>query len=278
MLKYGISGVLSLLFCLPLLAQNGLTGISTARATGMGNTGLNFSDANALFSNQAGLGKIRTISAIASAQNRFGIAALNSYSAGAAYPTLSGVFGVSVQNFGYAAYREQAFNLAYGRLLSERISLGGQIGYQQIVIPEYGSIGRLNIAVGIQAELLPKLQLAALVRNPVRQTISQKEYTPSVLSIGFAYQPTDKLLLQGEVIKDIDYPVDIRIGFEYHPVSAFWFRGGVTTAIETWSFGAGFPLFEAFQVDLAAAYHPYLGFSPTLSFVYRKKSRSKKEE
>jgi hypothetical protein len=277
MLKPLLISLLGGFFLYPLAAQTGLTGHTTARSLAMGSTGLNYTDANALFSNQAGIAKIKSITAIASAQNRFGIAALNSFSGGAAYPTLAGVFGVSIQNFGYAAYREQAFQLAYGRQLSERISLGGQIGYQQIIIPEYGSIGRLNIAVGLQAELLPKLQMAAYVRNPIRQRLTQKEYTPSVLSVGFAYQPTAQFLLQGEVVKDIDYPVDIRIGFEYHPISAFWFRGGITTAIETWSFGLGFPLLEHFKVDLAAAYHPYLGFSPTISFVYRKKESSKKE-
>lgn len=258
-------------FGVPTFSQTGLLGHAPARVLAMGGAGVALRGQEAVLLNPAGLVPNTARGALATAESRFGLAELSAYSFGAVLPSSSGTWGLSLQHFGGNTYREQILGLAYGRQLSPTLQLGLQLGYGILNLSEYGQRGQIQAAVGVQAELLPALTLAALVRNPVRQEWLPEEYSAAVLSLGLGYQPNTQFLLLADVAKDINYPVSVRVGFEYHPVSALWVRGGISTGPESWSLGLGVPLLEVFQLDVAARYHPYLGFSPTLTFAFRQK-------
>jgi len=254
-----------------LPAQNALLQAISPRSNGLGKTSLNFTDLHSLFGNQAGLAAIETFGVLGVVEQRFLLADLNQAAFGAALPTFSGVFGLSLRNFGTADYRETGAGLAYARKLSDRLRIGGQLNWAQLSISEYGSRSLFNLDIGIQAELLPKLWAAAQVRNAIRQQVLEGEYTPTVFSAGLAYVVGEKVMLFTELYKDIDFPADLRVGIEYNPSKTIYLRAGMNTAPGGWSFGFGLPVFQNLTFDCAAAYHPYLGFTPSAGLAYRKK-------
>lgn len=261
--------ILCLLLQLPsAIAQNGVSPIGGARAIGMGNTGVAFTDVNSLFSNQAGLAMVESLTVTAFAEQRFQLSELQSVTAGAAIPTKSGTFGVSVNYFGFEDYNEQRAGIAYARKLMDKLSIGAQFLLLNTQIPEYGNKTNVTFELGLLAQLLPQLNLGLHLYSPARVELAPDEYLPTVFKLGLSYLPSDNLTLLAEVEKDIDYPARTRIGIEYQLLDVLDLRMGVATAPMNLSFGLGYQISKGLSLDIASYYHEVLGFSPAAGITY----------
>ena len=89
------------------------------------------------------------------------------------------------------------------------------------------------------------------------------------MNVGLQYRPGKEVLILAEVEKDVLQPLRIRIGVEYGLLDVLDLRIGVVTSETQLSFGFGYKLKEHWQLDFAAAYHQYLGFTPGIGLVYR---------
>jgi len=258
------------LILLPFLAigQNGSSYSNSARSIGMGNTGINFSDINSLFTNQAGLATLENTSFLVSAERRFALADLNNLSAGFALPTNSGTFGISVNYFGFEQYNETKVGLAYGRKLMDKLSIGVQFDVLNTRIPEYGSQNLFTFEVGLQSELSKQLTLGFHLFNPVKLEIAEEEYLPTIIQAGVTYTPSKKVLVNLELEKDIDFPFTVKLGIEYEMVESFYLRIGASTDPTLLSFGLGYQLKDQLRLDFASSYHQELGFTPAISLGY----------
>jgi len=234
----------------------------------MGNTGINFSDINSLFTNQAGLSTLENTALLVSAERRFALADLNNLSAGFALPTSSGTFGISVNYFGFEQYNETKLGLAYARQLMDKLSIGVQFDILNTRIPEYGSKNLFTFEIGLQSELSKQLTLGFHLFNPVRLEIAEDEYLPSVIQAGITYTPSKKVLVNVELEKDIDYPFTAKLGIEYEMVENFFLRLGANTEPTIFSFGLGYQLKNKLRLDFASSYYQELGFTPSVSFGY----------
>lgn len=251
-----------------LTAQNGIPPVGGARAIGMGGVGVTFTDINALFSNQAGLGQLESTAFTAFAEQRFLLQELQSATAGFALPTNSGTFGISVNYFGFEDYNEQRMGLAYGRALGKKFSIGAQALLLNTRIPEYGNRAVVTFELGLLTTILPNVQLGLHLYSPARISAAQGEYLPSVFRLGLDYQPSDNLRLITELEKDIDYPVRAKFGVEYRAADPLLLRGGLTTQPVSASFGVGYELDVGLSFDVASAYHEFLGFTPSAGVGY----------
>lgn len=248
-----------------LFGQNGSTYSNGARSTAMGNTGINFTDINSLFNNQAGLADLKTTSFLVAADRRFALADLNNLTAGFALPTQSGTFGISINYFGFDLYNETKIGLAYARKLMDKLSIGVQFDMLNTRIPEYGSKNIFTFEIGLQSELSENLTLGFHLFNPVKLETVEGEYLPSVIQGGITYSPTKKVLLNIELEKDIDFPFTIKSGIEYEMVDNFWLRVGINTEPASVSFGIGYLMKSGLRLDVASNYHQELGFTPGVS-------------
>jgi hypothetical protein len=260
--------LLLLLLPLGLAAQNGLPPSAGTRGLAMGQTGLTFSDINSIFSNQAGLAFLEGPSFLAFAEQRFLLEELQSFSFGAALPTSSGTFGLSINHFGFDAYNEQRLGLAYGRRLFGSLALGAQFLMLNTRIPEYGSKAVFTFELGALMELMPQLEFGVHLYSPARVEVSTEEYLPTVLRLGLRYFPSSSLNLLAEVEKDIDYPARIKMGAEYKAAEPLALRFGVATQPVALSFGIGYRLANGLGLDIASSYHQLLGFTPAAGLNY----------
>ena len=267
--KHLLFFVAFLLLQLPVvIAQNGVSPIGGARSIGMANTGVTFTDVNSLFSNQAGLAMLEQLTVTAFAEQRFQLAELQSVTAGAAIPTNSGTFGVSVNYFGFEDYNEQRAGIAYARKLMDKLSIGAQVLLLNTQIPEYGNKANVTFELGLLAQLLPQLNLGLHLYSPARIELAPDEYLPTVFKLGLSYLPSDNLTILAEVEKDIDYPVRTRIGAEYQLLDALDLRIGAATEPVNLSFGLGYQISKGLSLDIASYYHEVLGFSPAAGITY----------
>lgn len=260
-----------LLFASSLAAQNGTPQNAGARGAAMGNAALTFTDINSAYVNQAGLAFLDQLSFGVYGERRFLAEGLNSFLFAAAYPNEKiGTFGVTVNYFGYANYNEQKIGLAYARKLSENFSLGVQLDYLGTRIPQYGTAASITFEVGLMAKLSDQFTLAAHTYNPMRTQVAGLDRLPSLVNLGLAYQPSEKVLLTAELEKDIyDHPLMGKFGCEYRPIHALAVRAGVQAAAEAtqMSFGLGLYL-ENLCIDFSTAYHQVLGFTPAFGLSY----------
>ncbi len=251
-------------------AQNGLPPTAGARSAALGGSGLNFTDINSIFSNQAGLADLDGLSFTLVGENRFLLSEIRSLSAGAALPSKLGTFGLSLNYYGFDLYNEQRIGLAYARKLMNRLSIGAQFIFLNTNIPDYGNAANFTFELGLQAKLSKSLSLGVHTFNPGRVKLIEDERLPTLLGIGMQYQPSEKLFLIAEVEKDLDYTVRTRFGAEYQLIEQLWLRIGVATQPAEYTFGLGYTLKNSFRIDVSARYHQVLGFSPGIGITYTK--------
>jgi len=268
-IKYIFSCLFTFILMSPLIAQNGTPTVAGARGLAMGDASVTFRDINSAFSNQAGLAFLDGMSFTAFGEQRFLLAEIGSYSAALAYPTNSGTFGLALNYFGYENYNEQKIGLAYARKLFEGVAIGAQIDYLGTRIPEYGSAGKVTFELGVQADLLENFIIGAHIFSPIRTQLTDDEIDviPTQLNVGIAYLPTEKVTLIVELEKDFDYTASFKGGIEYQLVDELSLRVGLGTNPIQNGFGIGIHL-SKLDIDIAAAYHQLLGFTPGVSVSY----------
>ncbi len=250
-------------------AQNSATFPAGARGAGMANASVTFTDIYSAFSNQAGLADLKQLTATAFAEQRFFVKELQALAAAAALPTHSGTFGITLHHFGFEGFNEQKFGIAYARQLLDGLSIGTQILLLNTSIPEYGNKMNLTFELGMITQLFPQLQLGAHVYSPVQIEFANGENLPTIFKIGIAYLPSEKLTCNLEVEKDIAFPARTKFGLEYQAAQQVQLRTGIATNPTTLAMGVGYRLNNGLALDVATSYHQWLGFTPTVGFLYQ---------
>jgi hypothetical protein len=199
------------------------------------------------------------------ASQGFGLEELRLASAGAAVSLRNLVAGMHARTFGFEDYRETWMaTSAAGTIFpgtTRPMHLGARLTWYHVAIPGYGSRGALGLSAGALTELSPGLFAGVHAVNLNAPRYVQDEYLPRSLGIGLAYQPDPSAIFLVDVVKDVRFPLDVRVGIEIRPVPFGAFRLG--SALEPRRVAAGIGLTSgAVTVDLAADRHPWLGWTP----------------
>ncbi|MCR5887090.1 hypothetical protein LRS06_04720 [Hymenobacter sp. J193] len=261
-------------------AQGSGPGVAGARAAGMGQAAATLSDVWALSNNVAGLGSLNRLEIGVAAENRFLTRALSTATLAAAAPLgratadnaagRYGVVGITFQRFGDKLYNEQRVAAGYAYRTGV-MSVGARVDMLQVSLEGLGSQRAVAASVGAQAELLPRrLVFGAFLYNlnQARLASYEDERVPTVLRAGLSYRPTEKVMLNAEVEKDLDRGAEFRGGLEYQALPALALRAGVLGLSEQVTGGAGLRA-GRFRFDYAAAWHSSLGLSQFLTAAFR---------
>ena len=247
-----------------------------ARAGALGGASVTFADAFSVFANQAGLAQAQSLQIGLFAENRFLLKDLSSYSLGVAIPVQKvGAFGVGVNYFGNAAFNQQQISLGYGRLLFEKLSMGVSFDVHNYSIAEYGSKAIFSFGIGLRYNLNAKLAIGAQVSNPLRQQLTEdrEDIAPSIIKLGGAFTPSDRVTFLVEAEKNIDRNMQFKAGIEYRPIDMLYLRGGISTEPNSFSAGIGCQL-NPITIDLATSFHPVLGYIPQSSIIFKGKNKA----
>jgi competence ComEA-like helix-hairpin-helix protein len=261
----------ALCICSPLVAGNEKLDIG-ARMIGLGGafTGLAASS-NAVFWNTAGLGLLPYREASVFYARPYGLEEL-------AYFTLTyneplpknfGGIGFGARRYGFELYNETAFHLAYSNSVEKKFFYGIGVSHQSVSIMNYGSASTFGLDVGMLIMLTPELSigLAGQNINRPRVGVSQEELAQTY-SIGGAWRATSTLLMVCDVEKDVRFPLAVKVGMEFRPVSAISLRGGFTTEPSRFTGGVGVH-YRHVDIDYAVASHQQLGITNQMSLSVR---------
>lgn len=244
------------------------------RAAGVGGASVAYADLWSAFNNQAGLTGVKQFSAGIFNETPFLLNELSTRGIVLALPVNNnGVFGLSMNYYGYNLYNEKKIGLAYARQFSEKISAAVQLDYLGTSIGEgYGSKSVFTFEAGMRAELLPDFFLGAHVYNPIRAKLADydDEKLPAVFKAGLCYIPGDKVSVSIECEKNSDAKNVFKAGVDYHIVKILFLRAGISTNPVKSAFGIGLD-FDSFKFDFAASYHQQLGYTPHVSLTYAPK-------
>ncbi|MGD1842778.1 MAG: type IX secretion system membrane protein PorP/SprF [Thermonemataceae bacterium] len=276
--------LLLIIYAIPLFCcaqtDNPATG---AKAVGMGNASATNADAWALYNNVGALGEVEEMNALFAFDLRYGVVEFSTLSFGFVMPmSFGGVAGVSFSRFGDEIYNEQKIGLAYSHRISF-MQVGAKVNYTQVAIDDQvgfvqGSRSALTFEVGGLATITPKLDFALhaynLTQSTLRSETSEGDRLPVILKAGASYKPIEKLWLNAEVEKDIDYPALVKIGVNFEVIEKVSFRAGVNTNPFTNFFGIGFAP-KRFSFDYALNTNTELGLSHHASLRYRFKPKKR---
>lgn len=242
---------------------------------GLGAYSFNHIDVFSFTSNQASLAQLKNAAAGVYGERRFMLNELNNYNAAIGLPTRSGSFGLKAGYSGFSDYKETQIGLAYARKLGNKIDVGVQFNYNGIRVAGYGSASAISFEAGTIFHITEKLNTGFHINNPVGGKFGkdQQEKLPSVYTVGFGYDASQKFFFSAEVIKEEDQPVNVNAGLQYKFIPQLLARAGLSSATSSVWLGLGLS-FKSFRLDVTTSYHPQLGISPGLLLLF---NFSKKE-
>jgi hypothetical protein len=237
--------------------------------TGLGAYSINHVDVFSFNANQASLAQMKNISAGMYGEKRFLLQELGLYQLSVALPTTSGNFGLKTSYYGFSEYNETQVGLAYARKLGEKVDVGVQFNYNSVRINTYDNASAVNFEAGVILHLTEKLHTGFHAYNPVGGTLGKnsEEKLASVYSFGFGYDASEKFFISAELEKEEDQPVNLNAGMQYKLIPQLMIRAGISTASSNAYFGIGFFL-KSFRIDVTAGYHPQLGITPGMLFLF----------
>jgi len=240
---------------------------SGAQATAMSKAVSGLYHPWAIVSNAAGLSRIKKISLSIDYENRFLVPELSMCSATCTLPTRLGNFSALYSRFGPNYCREDQLLLAFSRTLARRTDVGITFGYYGQRYPESGKTGStIGFNLGALFEINPNTHLGISVSNPLSTPTlvsGRKEYLAWLIRAGGSSFLSKNLLLGYELEVGQNQQIVIRTGFDWEAATSFHLRLGFDSRPRL-SSGIGFQ-YQILTLDLAFAYHLYLGYSPTFS-------------
>lgn len=235
-------------------------------------------DAWSSFNNPGALGHIESHSIALAYRNAYLIPELGTAGVSMQYKLKNSGIGLAYSRYGYENFSDSRINLSYGLLLNEEISLGVAFSPQLIRFPNIGTRFYPNASIGFMAKAADKINLAATLRNPINQQLDEysNTFTETVLQVGASYQLIEEISLFGELEKNFDTPLRVKIAGEYIFQDKVYFRGGVITAPLEVSYGFGIRL-KYFNLNLAMRQHNQLGLAGQLGIQFDIKTKVKDE-
>ena len=235
---------------------------------GLGSYSTQHDDVFSYLNNQAALAQIKNVTAGVYGERRFLLTATSLYTAAIAIPTKNGNFGINIKYSGFKNFNENQIGLAYARSLGKKCDVGVQFNYYSYKVPSYNSAATVNFEIGAIVHLTDKLNMGLHVYNPVGGKFSKTdEKLTAAYTVGLGYDVSDNFFISTEIVKEEDFPVNVNTGIQYRFMKQFFVRAGIASATSTGYAGAGVS-WNNFRLDVTGSYHPQLGLSPGLLFIF----------
>jgi competence ComEA-like helix-hairpin-helix protein len=184
-------------------------------------------------------------------------------------PRQYGTIGISAKRYGFELYSETMFALTYANAFEKKLLYGVSVNYQHTFIKNYGSAGAMGIDIGVLGLITESLALGFAAHNLNAPRIGlAREELAQTYTLGLSYKALSNFLIALDLEKDVRFPLTMKSGVEYRPVTAFSIRIGFSS--EPSRFTGGFGIHYAMlDIDYAFATHRDLGMTNQLSVSIR---------
>ena len=150
---------------------------------------------------------------------------------------LAGTFSM----FGDSFFNESRLSVGFGNQLGIA-GLGVRLNYHQIVAEGYETQSAWSIDFGGIAQLSPSFLIGAEIQNLNQAMYSNSEYSevPVRFKCGVNILPVQNFNLLAEIEKELNLPVNMKLGVQYEIVKSFMIRTGINSNPAKMFFGMGF--------------------------------------
>ncbi len=260
--------LLCLILLAPLLAlaQDGIYDLG-ARNKALSGASITLNDHWSSFNNPGALGSVQNSGAFVSFQNRYNLQGFHVIGGGAVYSNRLVNTGVKYYKFGDDHFNQQLAGIVLANRF-QMVSLGIGVNVIQTHIEGQQTDRIIAVEMGGTAEITKSIILGAHIFN-----LQHSRDNPTTMKAGISFRPTDNLMLNTEVEKQIEANERIKTGLEYEVISNVFVRSGVNIqgndvhkAQVNGTFGLGFRL-KKFDFDYAFTSET-LGAIHEISLVY----------
>jgi hypothetical protein len=141
--------------------------------------------------------------------------------------------------------------------------------YYRLAIQGYGSASTLGVDLGFLWIPSRDVQIGFSGTNVNAPVIGRsRERLPQTIGVGGSYAPTPGLLILCDIVKDVRYPAELRLGIEYSPAAPVALRAGAGRDPATFGGGIGLNLYP-FVIDYSVVRHQALGFTHRFGLTIR---------
>lgn len=187
-----------------------------------------------------------------------------------------GAFAYRIKYYGFINFQIFEVGTGYAHRFGEKLGIGLRFNYHHIGIKENGNKSALSFDLGMLYKISEHIRLAVHIKNPAKQKLEPlyKETLPTEIAIGAAYHPNENFTIATELRKDLQFPLQFSLGFNYavHPHLAL--RSGLGINPILMSGGIGFN-WHQLTIDLSSVWNVRLGYSPQISLSYAIKKKTK---
>ncbi|MGL5318559.1 MAG: hypothetical protein ACRC9Q_07700 [Bacteroidales bacterium] len=183
-------------------------------------------------------------------------------------------FSFCANYFGYEFFNETSLSLSTSKELFDWLALGVRFNYSSFdFYSEDGRSNQLSAGLGFLFFQHRNLNLGLNLGNILRVR-TDRNYDSLPLSLpfhyelGLAYHVLPELTFLFQLSQWESESVKLSAAAEYKGFPSFPLRIGLSGMPFSPSFGTGY-ICDSFQIDVAASYHLYLGFSPSVTLTYR---------
>ena len=234
-----------------------------ARSWGLGNTVVALPVHESFFYNPAGIGYGTNTNLLASYHSRYDIPGLGNAAVGGTIHTPAVNFGIGVEQFGDELYNEVKGGIAVSRKQG-RISLGVKVSYFQAAVQDLTAKSTILTELGVMADIRDNFRIGFHGYNLTGASLFASQNIPTVLRLGFSFQPFDQISLNAEAEKSTLYKFNVKTGIEYEIRKQLFIRSGINTLFRTFHFGTGLML-KQIRFDYAVNTSAALGLSHHLT-------------
>jgi hypothetical protein len=233
-----------------------------------------FTDGFSFTGNPAVLGSAKNLRVAMSTERRWMLKELDFSRIACSFSAGRGGIGLSFQRAGDADYQETAMALAYGKDLG-RIALGIQFCYDQDKAPGYGYDGSGSAVLGMRVNPTEKIY-AGLVFNTLvfgNRNKGAGEKGPEQYAMGIGYEVSSFVFLSMQLEKEAGIPMNVEGSVDYRWSDQFYASIGIGSNAASPFARAGWKK-NRLLVEIFAAYHVVLGFTPGVALFWEGKNKA----
>jgi len=241
-----------------------------ARSIALGEATVALIDVNSCFSNPASSALISSTEIGLNYQNKFLINEFQQSAFATALPLNKGVVSIAGMISGQSLFRNTRIGTGYAMKLSDMLSIGAQVNFQQIQIQNVTFSNDLQASIGFLLHLTSKIKLGVAVFNLGNSLFDKNktEIAPLLIRMGGNLSVNSKLTILAEIEKDAIHTQRLKFGIEYQPVENLYLRSGVVLNEQMLTFGIGSRSYKKLFIDFGGAWQQRLGWCPSVGIRY----------
>ena len=203
------------------------------------------------------------------ASNRFGLSEYSQVMLAGNITSKLASIGFAYRISPFSDFTEHKAQLGVARKLSKTVSVGVSVNYHSFTSTNvyYQNTALLTFNAGLYYQINEELNAGFSLFNPNRTRIEKTsgERLAAQYRLGLDYTLADNIILYSDFLQASEQRPDLNVGLELNK-EKYKIRGGFGLN-QSVALGFGWKT-NALQLNVAAAYHNRLGFSPSLNMTY----------